>query len=178
LAEFQRYVADVKWNVEAQMDALRNDQSNEHKNSLQHADMPDNIDDFVKICSKHELQIRARAAQMKSGCREGSYKKPDNANDTTSAPEASPARTVAGYHSPNSMDLSAVKEGKITSEKRKRRREEGLYMYCGDSRHFAASCPRKLKVVSGQVEINTLKENLGKENQDEGKGKEVELGKD
>jgi hypothetical protein len=52
-------------------------------------------------------------------------------------------------------------------------------MYCGDSRHFAASCPRKLKAASGQVEMNPFNEDLGKgnENQDPGKGKEVELGK-
>jgi hypothetical protein len=52
-------------------------------------------------------------------------------------------------------------------------------MYCGDSRHFAASCPRKLKAASGQVEINPFKKDLGKgkEEQDEGKGKEVESGK-
>jgi hypothetical protein len=53
-------------------------------------------------------------------------------------------------------------------------------MYCGDSTHFAASCPRKLTAASGQVEINLFKEDLGKgkENQHQGKGKEVELGKD
>jgi hypothetical protein len=52
-------------------------------------------------------------------------------------------------------------------------------MYCRNSRHFAASCPRKLKAASGQVEINPFKEDLGKgkENQDLGKGKEVESGK-
>jgi hypothetical protein len=53
-------------------------------------------------------------------------------------------------------------------------------MYCGDSRHLAARCPRKLKAASGQVEINPFKGDLGKrkENQDQGKGKEVESGKD
>jgi hypothetical protein len=66
-AEFQRYVADVKWNTEAQMDALRNGLSNELKDSLQHADTPDNIVDFVKMCSKQDSQIRARAAEKKSG---------------------------------------------------------------------------------------------------------------
>jgi hypothetical protein len=75
------------------------------------------------------------------------------------------------------MDLSALKGKKITPEERKRRREGGLCMYCGDSRHFAASCPRKLKAASGQVEINPFKKDLGKEDRDEGKGKEVESGK-
>jgi hypothetical protein len=170
-AKFQRYVAAIKCNAEPQMDTLRNGLSNELKDSLQHADMPDNIVDFVKICSKRDLQIRARAAEKKSGRWEGGYKKPDNTNNTTSAPEASPAGTVAGYHDPSPMDLSALKGRKITSEERKHRREGGLCMYCGDSRHFAASCPRKLKAASGQVEINPFKEDLGKgkENQDQGK---------
>ena len=48
-------------------------------------------------------------------------------------------------------------------------------MYCADSRHFAAACPRKLKAASGQVEVNPFKENKGKDK--ENKGKEVESGK-
>jgi hypothetical protein len=49
-------------------------------------------------------------------------------------------------------------------------------MYSGDSRHFAASCPRMLKAASGQVDINSFKEDLGKgnDNQNQRKGKEVE----
>src|SRR6202158_4801217 len=163
------------------MDALRNGLSNELKNSLTYTEIPDNITDFVKMCSKRDAQIRARAAEKKSGRWEGGYKKPDNVNNTTSAPDAAPAGTVAGYHGPAPMDLSAVKGKKITPEERKRQREGGLCMYCGDSRHFAASCPRKLKAASGQVEINLFKENQdkgkGKEDPDQGKGKEVESGK-
>ena len=73
------------------------------------------------------------------------------------------------------MDLSAVKGKKITAEERKCQREGGLCMYCGDTRHFAAACPRKLKAASGQVEVNPFKENQGKDQED--KGKEVESGK-
>jgi hypothetical protein len=130
------------------------------------------------MCSKRDSQIKAQLAEKRSGPWEGG-KKSDNVNNTTSAPDASPAGTVAGYHGPAPMDLSAIKARKITPEKRKRRREGGLCMYCGDARNFAASCPRKLKAASGQVEINPFKEDLrkGKDNQDQGKGKEVESGK-
>jgi hypothetical protein len=40
-----------------------------------------------------------------------------------------------------------------------------------------ASCPRKLKVASGQVEINSYKKYLGKgqENEVQERGREVEL---
>jgi hypothetical protein len=67
-------VADVKWNAEAEIDALRNGLSNELKDSLQHADMPDNHVYFVKMCSKRDSQIRARAAEKKSERWEGGYK--------------------------------------------------------------------------------------------------------
>jgi hypothetical protein len=77
------------------------------------------------------------------------------------------------------MDLSALNGWKITPVERKRRRDGGLCMYYGDSRHFAASFPRKLKAASGQVEINPFKEDLGKgkESQAQEIGKEVESGK-
>jgi hypothetical protein len=51
-AIFQKYVANVKWYTEAQMDTLRNSLCNELKDSFQHANMPDNIVNFIKMCSK------------------------------------------------------------------------------------------------------------------------------
>jgi hypothetical protein len=51
-AKLQSYVADIKWNTESQTDILRNGLSNKLKDSLQHADLPDKIVDFVKMCSK------------------------------------------------------------------------------------------------------------------------------
>jgi hypothetical protein len=70
------------------------------------------------------------------------------------------------------MELAAVKGKNITPTETKRQRERGHCMYCRDSRHFTASCPRKLKVASEQVEINLFNEDLGK-----GKNKEEESGK-
>ena len=77
------------------------------------------------------------------------------------------------------MDLSAVKGKKITPEERKRRREGGLCMYYGDSRHFAALCQRKLKAASGQTEVSPFRKAANEEDGDSttGKGKEVESGK-
>jgi hypothetical protein len=63
--------------------------------------------------------MRARAAERKSGRWEGGNKKPENANNNTSTPEASPAGIVAGYHGPTPMDFLALQGRKITSEERK-----------------------------------------------------------
>jgi hypothetical protein len=79
---------------------------------------------------------------------------------------------VAGYHGPAPIDLSMLIGKKITPEDRKWQREGELCMSCGDSSNFAAGSPTKLKVVSGQMEINLFKEDLGKE-----KNKEEESGK-
>jgi hypothetical protein len=66
-AEFQRYVADIEQNTDVQMDALRNDLFNELKDSFQHTNLPDNIVDFVKMCSKWDSLIRASDAEKRSG---------------------------------------------------------------------------------------------------------------
>jgi hypothetical protein len=87
---------------------------------LHPADIPDNIVDFVKMCSKQDSQIRARAAERKSGRWVGRNKKSDNANNTTSASEVLLAGPVAGYYSPAPMDLSALKGRKITLDERVR----------------------------------------------------------
>src|SRR6202022_1065679 len=89
-AEFQRYVANVRWNTEAQLDALRNGLSNELKDSLQYTNIPENLVEFVKLCSKRDSQLRARAAERKSGRWEGGYMKPETTINNTSAPEAPP----------------------------------------------------------------------------------------
>jgi hypothetical protein len=133
--------------------------------------------EFVKFCSKRDSHIRAQEAERKSGKWTAESKRHEIQNNTTPAPEAAPAGTIAGYYGPTLKDLSAINGRKITQEERKCQREGGLCMYCGDSRHFAASCPRKLKAASGQVEINPFKEDLEKRKENQDQGKEVELGK-
>jgi hypothetical protein len=178
-AEFQRWVPDVDWNKAAQPAVLRQGLCEELKDSLQHCDIPTDLTEFVKLCSKRDSQIRAPAAERRSGKWTAGSKRHETQNNTTSVPEVAPAGTMANYHGPAPMDLSAIKGRKITPKERKHRREGGLCMYCGNSRHFAASCPRKLNATSGQVEIKPFKEDLGKrkKNQDQGKGKEAESGK-
>ena len=133
--------------------------SNKFKDSPQHVNIPSNLIYFVNLCSKQDSQLQARAAESNSQRWEEGFKKANNANNTTSAPEAAPAESVPGYFSPTPMDILAVKGKKITLEERKHQREEGLYMYCGDSRYFLAAHPRKLKAASGWVEVNPFKKN-------------------
>ena len=94
--------------------------------------------------------------------------------NTTTMTEAVPAGTVAGYHSPATIDLSTVKETQITKEECERRRANRLCMYYKYSRHFVASCSIMLMVVSGPKEINPFKEDMKKANDKES---ETKLGK-
>jgi hypothetical protein len=165
-AEFQWWVLDVAWTEAAQLEVLRQGISEDLKDSLQHCDITLDLMEFVNMCSKRDTQIHTRAAERKSKSWTAGSKKHETTSNTTPARETVPAGTVAGYHSPAPMDLSAVKGRKITPEERKTRSGGGLCRYCGDSRHFAASCPRKLKAVSKQVKITPFRES--------GKGKEVE----
>ena len=96
---------------------MRNGVSNELKDSLQYTNIPDNLNDFNKLYSKRDSLLRARAAAKKDQQWDRGFKKPDNANSTTSIPEMAPAGTVSNYHGPAPMDLSAVKGKKITLRK-------------------------------------------------------------
>jgi hypothetical protein len=114
---------------------------------------------------------------MKSGQWEGGYKQPETMTNTTSTPESAPGDTVAEYFGLAPINILAVKGRKIIPEKRKRRREGGLYMHWGDSRYFMVSYPRKLKAASEQTEFIPFR------NSGQGKAvkkvaeKKVELGK-
>jgi hypothetical protein len=82
--------------------------------------------EFVKMCSKRDSQIHARAPERSSEGWTAGPTKHKTTSNSTPAPETVLAGTVAGYHSPAPMNLSAVKGRKITLEERKRGREGGL----------------------------------------------------
>jgi hypothetical protein len=65
------------------------------------------------------------------------------------------------------IDISTVKGKKITPKGRKRHRDNGHCMNWGELRHFTANCRPPLKVVSGLVQINPIKEDRGKGNDKE-----------
>jgi hypothetical protein len=137
-------------NKAVQKNALKQGLSEELKDSLQHCTKPGDLTEFVKLCLKQGSQIWVHTAECRlERWSSPSSKKPHTAANPTLTPETTPAGTVAGYYGPPLIDLSAVKGKRITPEKFKQRREGGLYKYCGDSRHFEASCPRRLKAASG-----------------------------
>jgi hypothetical protein len=117
--EFQRWVPDLDWNEAAQLEVLTHGLSEELKDSLQHCDFLTDLTEFVKLCSKPDSPIRARVAERRSGRWTAQSKKHETQNNTTCAPEAALAETVADYHGPAPIDLSAVKGRKITPEERK-----------------------------------------------------------
>jgi hypothetical protein len=72
--------------------------------------------EFVKFCSKCDSQIRARAAEIRSRRSTAGSKRHQTQSNTTSAPEAAPAGSVADNHSPATMDLSTIIGRKLTPE--------------------------------------------------------------
>ena len=55
---------------------------------------------------------------------------------------ATAAATTATGTAAGPMDLSAA-QGKLSTAERRRRRAQGLCMYCGGVGHFAAECPTR-----------------------------------
>jgi hypothetical protein len=53
-AEFQQWVPDVDWHEAAQLEVLRQGLFEELKDSLQHCNIPSDLTEFVKMCSKRD----------------------------------------------------------------------------------------------------------------------------
>jgi hypothetical protein len=147
-AEFSRLIADVNWNSgPAIRHALRRGLSLELRQELVHHDLPDSLNEFVRLCQKLDNRLRAFEAEHRS--RSFSRPPPRHAPipGRTPAPvlppaaiRAPPLNAAPNPFSPAPMDISSSRR-KLTPEERSRRIAEGLCLYCGGAGHIAALCP-------------------------------------
>ena len=97
--------------------------------------LPTGFDDFVQACIKIDNQIRANS----EAC---------DAIQRTQGGQFDPTlSTSTGTHS-GPMDLLGAryrsqKEGPVTNQEKKRRRNNNLCLYCGFFGHWASQCPHK-----------------------------------
>src|SRR5258706_925242 len=168
-AEFQRYAAELNWNEEAKLAALRRGLSIELKQDMiLLIEEPDTVTKLVTTCQR--LDQRRRKIQQDrrfQGTRPNTNTAPNthSHNNHTTASSSSyhthtkntPSTTASGTHA-GPMDLSAGRK-KLTPEERAKRLAEGRCLYYGGVGHIAKSCPlakAPLRVVGADtsVEIN------------------------
>jgi len=160
-AAFQRAAVRTKWNSEALKDIFDEGLNDELRRELSTRDLPDNFVDYVPKVIALDNQMREfRFQRAQSG-----KKFPPNFNDfrhrsyfhkSHHHPRSPPPekKQVPFAANPNDssrqvgaipMEIGSVhkKFSPLTPEERKRRIDNKLCLYCGQSGHVAGSCPAK-----------------------------------
>jgi Retrotransposon gag protein len=147
-AEFSRLVADVDWNSEpAIRHALKRGLSLELKQELVHHDLPDTLNEFVRLCQKLDNRLRAFDAETRYRSSSRPTSRPALNPSQITAPFTAPSpirapqpAATSSSNPPIPMDISSNRR-KLTPDERARRIAEGLCLYCGGAGHLVAHCP-------------------------------------
>ena len=152
-ADFQRLMAELRWDDDARKTALYRGLSEEMKDLLLSYSPPEEWNQYTHLLQELDSKIRARSAEKK---RKGptSITRPNPAP----APQPNPApvipvsqRTTANpeWHGPAPMDLSAGHREAERQRQYAERRAAGLCTSCGLPGHFRAECPRRKRASGG-----------------------------
>ena len=148
LAEFQRYIEDTGYNVEARKSLLEAGLFNELKDYLINMDVHNmTFESLIEKCHMIDGRHRAKQAQSRPrafGTPPISGPKSPGVAGTNSAT----SRPLAANSGGDPMDLSvtnARKRGPLTPEEKQHRLINNLCLYCGGAGHQAVNCPSKPK---------------------------------
>jgi hypothetical protein len=137
-AEFSTYANVLEYDDRTKISFFRKGANNDLQIALAHQlNPPDDFDKYVAMCIQLDNNIRNLKGQ-------NIHRSPyPSQNLTPSLPTSSTSSGTA----PGPMDLSAAnrsrKRGPIDEAEKKRRRDNNLCMYCGQSGHWATNCPHK-----------------------------------
>ena len=151
-AEFQMLIAELDWDQNAKMDALREGLSIELHDRMIGLPPPADFTALAALCQQLDSQIRAVEARRKrrpagSSAPRANQVAPPTQPRTSAGTFAAAAPAVAAvantdHFGPAPMDLSANRR-KISPEERASRLREGRCLYCGGLGHMARDCPNK-----------------------------------
>ena len=153
-ANFQRIMAELKWDPSAQMAALRQGMAGNRKDLLLSYNCADDWPSYIQLLQRLDSKLRQHEAE----------KKKETTNTlrraTPSASLATPSPTPHITSNPTYlglalMDLLAAQ--KETEQERiyQERRSGGLYTYYGTAGHFRAVCPcrKRCPLVTAEATI-------------------------
>jgi len=116
---------------------------------------------WERDCERHRARQVEKEALKSHSRKQGKASTPGsgtasqsktNPSQTTSNPSSKPSPSPAPKKQPNTLwvDLSSklASNGKLTSDKRKKRLENNLCLYCSAGDHKLDSCPKKQTTVS------------------------------
>jgi hypothetical protein len=136
-AEFSTHANVLEYDDRTKISFFRKGANNDLQTALAHQlNPPDNFDKYVAMCIQLDNNIRNLKGL-------NTHRPPPMA--TATAPPIVPNTSSGTASGP--MDLSTInrskKRGPINEEEKKRRRDNNLCMYCGQSGHWATNCPHK-----------------------------------
>src|SRR5258706_8467858 len=145
-AEFSTYANVLEYDDCTKISFFKKGANNDLQIALAHQLNPlDDFDKYVAMCIQLDNNIRNLKGQ---NIHRSLY---PSQNLTPSLPTSSTSSGTA----PGPIDLSAAnrsrKRGPIDEAEKKRRRDNNLCMYCGQSGHWATNCPNKRQKLTTAI---------------------------
>ncbi len=125
--EFRTLAAECRWNPEAQWDMFFHGLADYVKDEIYALELPTSLDGLVSLA----IRVDARLQQRGQRARRTSA---NNRLDHLPIPYRD---ADIGFAEPDPMQMG---RSRLSLEEKRRRRNEGLYLYCGAAGHIAALC--------------------------------------
>lgn len=136
--DFRILASRSNWNPGALLDAFLHGLSDYIKDELACRDLPADLDSLIALSIRVDQRIRARRHEKQ----QMRHLHPQSPSRHLSSTIQLEARDNAPTEDPEPMQLGRTQ---LTPEERQRRRTQNLCLYCGQSGHFLARCPVKVR---------------------------------
>ena len=153
-ADFQRIMAELKWDTSAKKAALHQGMAGNLKDLLLSYDCPDNWPLYIRLLQCLNSKLWQREAEKKKQTTNTPSRATLSSSSATPLPIAHVTSNPA-YLGPAPMDLSAAQKQAERERIYQESRSGGLCTYYGTAGHFRAACPcrkrRRLTVEEATV---------------------------
>ncbi len=130
--EFRTLAAECRWNSEAQWDMFFHGLADYVKDEIYALELPTSLDGLVSLAIRVDARLQQRGQQAR---RASAVNRLDHL--------PIPYRDAdVGFSEPEPMQMGRYR---LSLEEKRRRRNEGLCLYCGAAGHIAAQCPVKAR---------------------------------
>ncbi|KAI2665739.1 Transposon Tf2-8 polyprotein [Labeo rohita] len=134
--EFRTLVVECCWNLEAQWDMFLHGLADYIKDEICSLELPTSLDALVDLAIRVDTRLQQRDQRA---CR---------APAANHLPVSSDADV--SFSEPEAMQMG---RSRLSLEEKRRRRNEGLCLYCGAVGHIAAQCPVKARALQSQLKF-------------------------
>jgi len=140
-ADFQRLMAELRWDESARRSALYRGLSGEMKDLLRSYPRPSEWGQYIHLLQELDSKIRARSDEKKSKPLKPAPSRP--AHQIPEGPASQLSTADPEWHRPAPVCFSAVRRESGRQGRYEERRGAGVCTDCGLPGHYRASCPQR-----------------------------------